>query len=134
MTGSSDGVEDAKIWLDILHGRIEKYNQQSDKLALATAYNQVGICHASKGSFEDAMTSFRESLEAFKNVPDAPQLSGTFPAISLCNLCVFQKRPDEGEEVLRSTLEEHERILGSEDTTSTECVELHVSPFSLLYL
>ncbi|KAK3367208.1 hypothetical protein B0T24DRAFT_682346 [Lasiosphaeria ovina] len=39
LTGSSDGVEDADIWVGILHDRIEKYNQKSDKLALAAAYN-----------------------------------------------------------------------------------------------
>lgn len=123
VSGSSDGIEEAQSWLAILHQRIEKYNQSSDKLALATAYNQIAICLMNKNQVEGAIDNFRKSLTAFKEVEDRPRFSGTFPAISLSNLvCLVQRQPDEAEQVLTPALEEHERILGVDDTTTTEYV------------
>ncbi|KAK3941873.1 hypothetical protein QBC46DRAFT_381661 [Diplogelasinospora grovesii] len=121
LTGSSDGTEHANTWLSIVHDRIMKYNDTSDRLALATAYNQMGICLVNKDQIEDAMDSFQKSLTIFRSVEDAPQFSGTFPALSLSHLFTLRGRPDEGEEVLAPVLEEHERILGEDDTSTTEC-------------
>jgi len=66
------------------------------------------------------MASFRESLAAFKNVDDAPQFSGTYAAISFALLSTFCGKPDEAEETLRHMLEEHENILGRDDTSTSE--------------
>jgi hypothetical protein len=120
MTGSSDGMDNANIWVDILLNRIKRFNPPSEALALATAYNQIGICHINKHEIEDAMNSFRKSVTAYRNVDNRPKFSGTFPSISLANLYVQQGEPEEGEKVLTPTLEEHEKILGKDDKTTTE--------------
>lgn len=122
LTRSSDGIEDANIWQAILLDRINKYGQTSDKLALATAYNQLGICLVNKNRLGDAIDSFQKSISTYKSVENAPQFSGTFPAISLSLLYVLQGQPDEGENVLSPVLEEHERVLGRDDTSTTEYV------------
>ncbi|KAH8729231.1 nb-arc and tpr domain-containing protein [Ilyonectria robusta] len=120
MTGSSDGIQYASAWIDILNDLIKKQNKPQHVLALATAYNQMGICCVNKDMVPEAMDSFNQSLTTFKGVHDAPQFSGTFPAISLSLLYVLEGRPDEAEEILSPVLEEHERLLGVDDLTTTE--------------
>ncbi|KAI9172710.1 nb-arc and tpr domain containing protein [Paramyrothecium foliicola] len=120
MTGSSDGISDAKLWLRILQDRIHKTKRPSDILAQATAFNQLAICLVNANQLDEAMYNFRRSLTTFHSVKDAPQFSGTFPAISLTNLLVLQGKPEEGEQIIRPFLEEHENVLGVDDTTSTE--------------
>ncbi|KAL9028780.1 MAG: hypothetical protein Q9196_002903 [Gyalolechia fulgens] len=120
MTGSSDGMHDAKLWLDILRDRVEKYKSSSDELALATAFNQLGICHIKKDEANDAMRSWEQSVAIFSSVKNPPDFSGTWPRIQLALLYTLQDRPEEAEAVLVPTLEEHERILGMDDKTTTE--------------
>jgi hypothetical protein len=120
LTGSSDGMHDANIWLDILLNRIKRFSPPSETLSLATAYNQIGICHINKNEIEDAMKSWKQSLDAYRSVESPPIFSGTWPTISLALLYALQGRPEEGEKVLVPSLEEHERILGKGDTTTTE--------------
>lgn len=79
----------------------------------------MGICLVNKDQIEGAIMNFQKSLETYKSVEDAPQFSGTFPAISLSLLLTLQGRPDEGEKVLKPALEEHERILGDHDMSTT---------------
>lgn len=113
-------MDDAKVWLDILRDRIEKYNFKSDKLALATAYNQLGICFLNVDMIEEAKESWKQSLGAYKSVEDPPEFSGTFAAISLSLIYALQGKPEQGEQVIIPMLEEHERILGANDTSTTE--------------
>lgn len=117
LTGSSDGMHDAKLWLDLLLDHRSRFNRP---LSLATAYNQMGFCHIKKDEVEDAMNSWKQSLATYRSMENPPDFSGTFPAICLALLYAQQGRPNEGEEVLRPTLDEHERILGKDDTTTTE--------------
>ncbi|KAJ0120519.1 tetratricopeptide repeat domain-containing protein [Diaporthe amygdali] len=119
LTNSSDGMKDVTMWIDILHDRIKRYGLDSDKLALATAYNQMGICLITLHKVEEAKSSWRQSIAAYKSVSDAPAFSGTFPSISLSLMCALQGEDDEAEQVLRPMLEEHERILGKDDTSTT---------------
>jgi tetratricopeptide (TPR) repeat protein len=118
--GVSDGIEHVNAWSVLLHGRIQKYAQISDMLALATAHNQMGMCLARKGLVEDAVKSFQKSLQTYRSVEDAPQFSGTFPAISLSGLLVLEGRLDEAEQALTPTLKEHEDVLGKDDVSTTE--------------
>jgi hypothetical protein len=112
---------DAKLWLDILLNRTQfRRRSVAEALSLATAYNQMGICYIKNDEVEDAMDSWKQSLAAYRSVDNPPNFSGTFPAISLAQLYVLQGRPSEAEEVLTLTLEEHERILGKDDKTTTE--------------
>ncbi|KAL8831927.1 MAG: hypothetical protein Q9170_005089 [Blastenia crenularia] len=120
MTGSSDGMDDAKLWLDILQDRAQKYKSSAEELALATAFNQLGICHIRKDEANDAMKSWEQSVAIFAGLKSAPDLSGTFPRLQLALLYTLQNRPTEAEAVLKPTLEEHERILGIDDKTTTE--------------
>ncbi|KAH7265628.1 uncharacterized protein BKA55DRAFT_559302 [Fusarium redolens] len=119
LTKSSDGLEDADIWQKHLNSRIEKYGLPSDKLALATAYNQLGICQSNKEQFDDAVTSFNKSVVTYNSVANAPQFSATFPAISQSMLHCLMDRYDEAEHVLTPFLEEHEKVLGKDDKTTT---------------
>jgi hypothetical protein len=119
LTGSSEGLDDAQAWQAILHERLEKYNKNADRLALATSFNQLGICYITKGDTDSAMANFRKSIETYKGVEDAPQFSNTFPSISLSLLCALHGQPDEGDAVLSPVLEEHERVLGKDDVTTT---------------
>lgn len=116
MTGLSDGMHDVKLWLDLLLN----YSRFRHPLSLATAYNQKGFCHIKKDEVEDAMKSWTQSLATYRSMENLPNFSGTFPAISLALMYTLQGRPNEGEEVLKPTLDEHERILGKDDTTTTE--------------
>jgi hypothetical protein len=121
LTGSSDGMHDIKLWLDLLLDRSRSRRPSKEKaLSLATAYNQLGFCHIKNDEVEDAMSSWKQSLAAYRSMENPPDFSGTWPAISLALLYTLQGRPNEGEEVLRPTLDEHERILGKDDTTTTE--------------
>ncbi|KAF5969746.1 tetratricopeptide repeat domain-containing protein [Fusarium bulbicola] len=119
ITGSSDGLEDAEAWQRLLNSRIEKYGLSSDKLALATAYNQLGICQSNKEQFADAVANFDKSVTAYNSVADAPQFSATFPAISQSMLHCLMHRYNEAEHALRPFLEEHERVLGKDDKTTS---------------
>lgn len=120
LTDSSDGMHNAKTWVEILLSRIEKFNLPSEALSLATAYNQVGICHLKRDEVDEAMNSWKKSLATYSGVDNRPDFSGTFPAISLAQMYALQNRPEEGEKVLMPALEEHERILGKDDKTTTE--------------
>ena len=120
LTGSSDGMHDAKVWLNILLDRIKRFNPPSEELSLATAYNQIGICHINKNELEDAMNNWRQSVATYRSVKNPPNFSGTWPSLSLAQGYTLQGRPKEGEEVLMPSLEEHERILGEDDRTTTE--------------
>ena len=121
LTRSSDGMHDVKLWLDLLLDRSRNRRpSKAEALSLATAYNQKGICHIRKDEVEDAMNSWTQSLTTYRSIENAPDFSGTWPAISLAIQYVLQGQPNEGEEVLRPTLDEHERILGKDDTTTTE--------------
>lgn len=122
LTGDSDGIHDAKIWLQILQRRIERYSNAADSLALATAYNQMGICLVNADNLQDAVENFQRSIATFQSVDEAPPFSGTFPAISLSNLLSLQGRWDEAQKVLAPTLEEHVDALGIDDVTTTEFV------------
>lgn len=117
LTGSSDGIHDVKLWLDLL---LDRSPSKAKALSLATAYNQMGICYIKKDKVEDAINSWKQSLATYRSMENPPVFSGTWPAISLALLYALQGRPNEGEEVLRPTLDEHERILGKDDTTTTE--------------
>lgn len=101
-------MHDVKLWLELLLDR----PQFRRPLSLATAYNQMGLCHIKKNEVDDAMNSWKKSLATYRSIENPPDFSGTFPAISLALLYALQGRPNEGEEVLRPTLDEHERILG----------------------
>jgi hypothetical protein len=120
VTGSSDGLYDAKAWIEIVTDRIMTYNPPLEGLLLAGGYNQLGISYAFKSQMEDAIKSWHQSLATYKGVKDAPSFSGTWPAISLAYSYVLLSKPDEGEKVLKSTLEEHERLLGKDDMTTQE--------------
>ncbi|KAK7912199.1 tetratricopeptide repeat domain-containing protein [Apiospora marii] len=117
---SSDGLEDANTWLAILRRRITKFDMPSDRLCLATAYNNLGICYSRVNAVEEAIASWRQSLAEFDSAIDAPPFSGTFPRISLSLLLVSQDQVAEAEKVLVPALEEHERLLGKDDKTTTE--------------
>lgn len=120
MTGSSDGIQDVNRWLTILHDRIEKHDLPSDRISLATAYNQMGICLLNKGKTKEAAKSFQESLDAYRSAPNRPNFSGTFPALSLSLIHCMEGRAKEAEEVVKPMIEEHIEILGSHDTSSAE--------------
>ena len=120
-TKSSDGMQDVKIWLDLLLDRSRFTSPSKEKASsLATAYNQMGFCHIKNDEVEDAMNCWKKSLATYRSVESPPNFSGTWPSISLAILYTLQGRPNKGEEVLRPTLDEHERILGKDDTTTTE--------------
>ncbi|KAG5772055.1 hypothetical protein H9Q72_001668 [Fusarium xylarioides] len=119
LTKSSDGLEDAELWQRLLNSRIEKYGLTSDKLALATAYNQMGICQSNKEQFADAVANFDKSVMTYNSVADAPQFSATFPAISQSMLHCLMHRYNEAEQALRPFQEEHESVLGKDDKTTT---------------
>ncbi|KAL9611676.1 MAG: hypothetical protein Q9167_003705 [Letrouitia subvulpina] len=118
-TGSSDGMEDVKIWLDILRDRIHKFQIPSDQLSLATAYNQLGMVHCGKHQNEDVINSWKESVAIFGRVKGHPQFSDRYPRISLAMMHVLQDQADEAVEILKPTLKEHEQILGKEDTSTS---------------
>jgi len=120
MTGSSDGIKDVNRWLEILHARIEKYDLPSDRISLATAYNQMGICLFNKDNTKEAAKCFQQSLDAYRTAPDRPNFSGTFPALSLSLIHCMEGRAEEAEEVVKPMIEEHVRILGPNDTSSAE--------------
>ena len=120
LTRSSDGMQDAKLWLNIVLDRIKRFSPPSEEISLAIAYNQIGICQINKNEFEGAMYSWRQSITMYRTVNNAARFSGTWPSISLALLCALQGRPNEGEEVLTPCLREHEEILGSDDRTTTE--------------
>lgn len=120
MIGSSDGIEDVNCWLKILHSQLAKYDLPADHIALATAHNQMGICLFTKDEMEEAANSFQKSLDAYQAAPKRPNFSGTFPALSLSLIRCMQERADEAEIVIKPMVEEHERILGADDTTSAE--------------
>lgn len=88
-------------------------------LSLATAFNQVGICHMNGGETEDALKNWEESVLTYRSIESPPDFSGTFPTLSLANTYVLQGRADDGEIVLKPVLEEHERILDKDDKTTT---------------
>lgn len=120
MIGSSDGIEDVNYWLKILHSRLAKYDLPSDHIALATAYNQMGICLFTKDQIDEAADSFQKSLDAYRTAPNRPNFSGTFPALSLSLIRCMQGRAEEAELVVKPMIEEHERVLGANDITSAE--------------
>lgn len=122
MTRSSTGIEAAMQWLKLLHERIERYNSPEDTLASATAHNLLGICYCRQDEFAKAAESFTMSLETFRSVEDRPKYSGVFPAVSLAHLHVQQDHATEAEDIILPFLQEHEESLGTDDTTTTQCV------------
>lgn len=113
-------MQDAKIWVDILDNRIKKFNPASEDLSLATAWNQIGICYLNKDEVDHAIDSWIKSVDLYKNAKNRPDFSGTFPSVSLALMYALQGQAEKGEVVLMPVLEEHERILGKDDTTTTE--------------
>lgn len=120
LTGSSDGLYDAKAWIKIVTDRIIEYNPPLEGLLLAGGYNQLGISYGFKNQMENATESWHQSLSTYRGVKDAPRFSGTWPAISLANSYSLLKTPDEGEKALKPCLEEHEKVLGKDDITTQE--------------
>lgn len=118
-TGSSDGMHDVKLWLDLLLDR-SRFGRSPKAEALSLATAQMGFCHIKKDEVVDAMNSWKQSLATYRSIENPPDFNGTWPAISLALLYALQGRPNEGEEMLKPTLDEHERILGKDDTTTTE--------------
>ncbi len=112
LTGSSDGMHDAKIWVNILLDRIERFNPASEALSLATAYNQIGICHINKDEVEDAMKRLKQSVTTYRSEESPPDFSGTWPTISVSLLYALQRQPKEGEEVLAPALKSMRESLG----------------------
>lgn len=98
MTDSSDGMYDVNAWVDILLDRIKKFGKKSEAVCLATAYNQLGICHIHKKQVEEAMDNFEKSVVTYQNLESsAGQLLVVhFPSLSLANLFVQQGQPEEG--------------------------------------
>lgn len=113
-------MDDAKAWLNIIHGRITRYASTLENLSLATAYNQLGICYINKDEVDDAMESWKHSVTTYASVEGAPDFSGTWPRISLAQWYTLRDCPTDAEDMLTPTLKEHERILGEDDVTTSE--------------
>jgi hypothetical protein len=94
-TESGGAMEHAKAWLGILLDRIEKWHLDEDALSLATAYNQIALCHIYKDEVEEAISSCSRSLDAYRTAPNAPKLSGIWPATrhSSTPLRIGQQKP-----------------------------------------
>ncbi|KAF2810563.1 uncharacterized protein BDZ99DRAFT_386857, partial [Mytilinidion resinicola] len=124
MTNTSDSMSEARAWIALLLERIEKWHLPYDAGVLASAYNQVAVSHMKRGETEEAIGSWRQSFEAFKNQEDKPQFSETWPAVNVALVSVFVGRVDEAVEILTPVMEEHENVFGKEDKTTIESGEI----------
>lgn len=107
-TESGGAMEHAKAWLRILIDRIEKWHLDEDSLAMATAYNQIALCHIHKDEVEDAIKSWTASLDAYRTAPNAPKLSGIWPATSPALIYAIEGLPEQGDDVLTPVLKERD--------------------------
>jgi tetratricopeptide (TPR) repeat protein len=124
MSNTGDGMAEAKMCISILFDRIKKYNLQSDATSLAMLYNQVAVCHIQRGEIDEAIKSWLQSYESFRNLEEPPQFAGTWPAVNVALVYVLEGRIEEAEAMITPMLHEHEDALGKEDLTTVELVFL----------
>jgi len=121
LNGRYDYINDRKIRVEIqAYSKRQMNKNPGDKLAQAEAYHHLGVCATASRKIDKAIGLFEDSLRVYGELESARLFAGTYTAVYLCLLHVIRGQPDKGEEVLKPTLEKHEEIVGTEDTTYPE--------------
>lgn len=118
--GSDVAVPSCKRWIGLLVERIEKYQDQVDIMALPIAYNEIGMALMRVPDKDAAIKSWVMSCDTLAQVTKPGDLPFPFPWVHRALVSAYSGDPDSGDKLLAPVLQEREKKLGVDDTSTIE--------------
>lgn len=118
-TDTPGSLDEVQAVIDLVIGRIKKWNRVEDATQLADSYNVCGMAFTRTKEYDRAIQSWWTSYEAFGNITSGNKLlRQEWPAIHLAIIYSLQNEAKKGEDVLLPILKAREEVFGKDDKMS----------------
>ncbi|KAI1448209.1 P-loop containing nucleoside triphosphate hydrolase protein [Annulohypoxylon stygium] len=118
--GNGKAVSYTKKWVEMLVERITKYQKKEDEETLPIAYNEYGRALMWVPDKEEAMRSWEISCESVLQTTPEGKLPFPFPWMHSALVNAYDGKTDLAESSILPILEEREKKLGKDDTSTFE--------------
>lgn len=115
-TDTPGSLAEIQAVVDLMIGRIKRWNREEDAIQLTDSYNVFGMALTRFKEDDRAIQSWWESYEAFGNITNGNKLlRQEWPAMHLAIIYSLRNEAKKGEEVLLPVLKAREETFGKDD-------------------